>query len=55
MCFGMCSHSHATSNNVRVVLAEGQTLSCAGATHLVAGGTERRGEDGEVKFTNDMR
>lgn len=40
---------------VRVVLAEGQTMTLAGATHLVAGGTKPWGEDGQVKFTNDVK
>lgn len=54
--FLACAHAHALANmTVRVVLAEGQTMSLAGATRLVAGGTKRWQEDGQVKFTNDIR
>ncbi|CAM9543830.1 unnamed protein product [Scytosiphon promiscuus] len=35
--------------------AEGQTMSWAGAVRLVAGGTEPWGDEGQVKFTNDVR
>ena len=50
-----CSHPCRGKFNARIVSAEGQTMSLAGATRLVAGGTERWQEDGQVKFTNDVR